>query len=249
MPAKSALQPHPTLSAYYNHETAKPEFLRGIFDVTAPDYEYVEKLLSFGSGSWYRRQALQRAGLSAGMSVLDVATGTGLVAREATTLAGRPNLVIGLDPSAGMIKRAVASLGFRAIIGIAEQIPFADSQFDFLSMGYALRHLSDLRPAFSEFFRVLRPGGRLCLLEITAPRGRVRRFMLRTYMRHIIPLMTLVTTGRAVSQTLWQYYWETIDACLPPESIKDALGQAGFTDVRREVSLGIFSEYTAMKPR
>jgi demethylmenaquinone methyltransferase/2-methoxy-6-polyprenyl-1,4-benzoquinol methylase len=88
----------------------------------------------------------------------------------------------------------------------------------------------------------------LCLLEITAPRGRVRRFMLRTYMRHIIPLMTLVTTGRAVSQTLWQYYWETIDACLPPESIKDALGQAGFIDVRREVSLGIFSEYTAARP-
>src|SRR5947209_17257789 len=151
--------PHPALIAYYGGASDKRRFLRRIFDSTARDYDFVERLLSFGTGSWYRRQALSRAGLVAGMRVLDVAVGTGLVAREEITLTGSPKLVIGLDPSAGMMRQAVASLNIAAVMGIGEQIPMAGGQFDFVSMGYALRHLVDLNLAFSEFLRVLRPGG------------------------------------------------------------------------------------------
>jgi demethylmenaquinone methyltransferase/2-methoxy-6-polyprenyl-1,4-benzoquinol methylase len=182
------------------------------------------------------------------MKVLDVAVGTGLVAREAMTLIGPTGRIIGLDPSAGMLQQAVAAMNIRAILGVAEQLPMADEQFDFLSMGYALRHLSDLHRAFSEFFRVLRPGGRLCLLEITAPRRRLPRWLLRMHMRCVIPLLTRIATGRAASQVLWQYYWDTIEACVPPETVTAALRHAGFIESRRGVSLGIFSEYTARKP-
>jgi demethylmenaquinone methyltransferase / 2-methoxy-6-polyprenyl-1,4-benzoquinol methylase len=248
MPAEVELQPHPTLERYYPAESAKHGFLKNIFDDTALDYDWIERLLSFGSGSWYRRSALRRAGLAPGMKVLDVAVGTGLVAREAITLIGSDGQIIGLDPSAGMVQRAIEALDIRAILGVAEQIPLADEQFDFVSMGYALRHMSDLHRSFSEFFRVLRPGGRLCLLEITAPRSRIPRSLLRVYMRRIVPLVTRITTGRAASQRLWQYYWDTIEACLPPEAVLAALRQAGFVDSQRDVSLGIFSEYVVRKP-
>ena len=77
-----------------------------MFDGTAPDYDRVERMLAFGTGPWYRRQALRRAGLVPGMHVLDVGTGTGLVAREALTLCGPTGRVTGVDPSAGMMAQA-----------------------------------------------------------------------------------------------------------------------------------------------
>ena len=101
------------------------------------------------------------------MNVLDVAIGTGLVARQAIAIVGNPRLVLGLDPSAGMLAQAIANLSIPVIRATAERIPLASDGFDFLSMGYALRHVADLGAALSEFYRVLKPGGTLCLLEIT----------------------------------------------------------------------------------
>jgi len=243
-----AVAPHPDLLAYYANASVKRGFLRRIFDDGARDYDHVERLLSLGKGSQYRREALVRAGLGAGMRVLDVAVGTGLVAREAIGLTGDPRLVFGLDPSPGMMRQAVESLKIAAVLGVGEQIPLASGQFDFLSMGYGLRHLADLARAFSEFFRVLRPGGRLCVLEITAPDNRIARMVLRGHMRCVVPLLTRLTTGRANSQLLWQYYWDTIEACVRPQTVMDGLRNAGFDCVQRHEVFGIFSEYTAIKP-
>ncbi len=247
-PEALALAPHPALRHYYADTSVKSGFLRGIFDHTAPDYEFVERLLSWGTGSWYRRQALERAGLTAGMSMLDVGVGTGLVAREGVALTGDSKYVIGLDPSAGMVRQAANGLKIRAVLGVAERLPLASNHFSFLSMGYALRHLADVNVAFAEFFRVLRPGGRLCLLEITAPRHRIGRLIMRLYMRTLVPMLTRIATGREQSRLLWQYYWDTIDACVSPETLLNALREAGFVDAQRNVELGIFSEYTAIKP-
>lgn len=245
--AAPALLPHPTLKAYYGESEQKSRFLRQIFDETAQDYDQIESLLSLGSGRWYRRQALRRAGLSAGMAVLDVAMGTGLMAREQMAIVGPAGRICGLDPSLGMLRRAMQTLRISAVLGRAERLPFDRQQFDFLSMGYALRHVSDLRAAMAEFHRVLRPGGRLCILEITPPASRLGHVMLRSYMRQVVPLLTRLRTGRKTSQRLWQYYWDTIEACVPPTTVEVALQQSGFVAVRRHVELAIFSEYTASK--
>lgn len=243
-----ALPPHPELSAYYRGHRGKRTFLRQIFNETAADYDRVERILALGSGRWYRRAALRRAGLIGDMRVLDVATGTGLVAREAINLAGAGGRVIGVDPSVGMLRQARASLGLPAALGVGEALPFASATFDFLSMGYALRHLPDLRIAFAEFFRVLRPGAKICILEISRPAGPLGRQLLGVYFRLLLPMLARATTSSPQTHKLWQYYWETIDQCVAPDVVMQALRDVGFDNVGRNVSLGLFSEFVATKP-
>src|SRR5687768_10430333 len=99
---RRALPPHPALDRYYRstsdareRDENKSAFVRGVFNQGAADYDRVERVMSFGSGSWYRRQALLRAGMTRGMRVLDVAVGTGLVAREEVRIVGDPRRVVG----------------------------------------------------------------------------------------------------------------------------------------------------------
>jgi demethylmenaquinone methyltransferase/2-methoxy-6-polyprenyl-1,4-benzoquinol methylase len=246
--AATTLAPHPPIHGFYDRPDQKRPFVRGAFDQAAGDYDRVERLMALGSGAWYRRRALERAGLRSGMRVLDVATGTGLVAREAAGIVGDPALVLGVDPSTGMLAEAARQLPHvRLTLGTAEQLPVADASVDFLSMGYALRHVSDLAVTFRQFLRVLRPGARVCVLEISRPDGRVRMAALRLYMRWIVPGLTRLASRRGGSHRLWSYYWDTIEQCVAPEQIMDAMRAAGFRDVSRHVELGIFSEYTGRK--
>jgi len=246
-PADTAvLSPHAPLPLYYGDEGEHQAFLRRIFDDTAPDYDRIERVLAFGSGRWYRRSALQRAGLASGAQVLDVGIGTGLVAREALGLIGAQGRLVGVDPSAGMMNE-VDLPGVELLQGKAEALPRPDASSDFLSMGYALRHISDVAAAFDEFHRVLRPGGRLLVLEISKPQSRWGTRLLKGYMRAVVPLIARFIGQRTDTAELWRYYWDTIEACIAPQQVMDALRAAGFTDVQRHVELGIFSEYTAVK--
>ena len=244
----ASLTPHPPLANYYATAEKRRGFVRDIFNHTAPDYDRVESVLAFGSGPWYRRRALLRSGLRPGMRVLDVAMGTGLVTREAMALVGASGQVIGLDPSIGMVSEAKRTLSLDVVLGRGELLPLQSQTFDFLSMGYALRHVNDIDAAAREYFRVLKPGGRVCLLEITRPRSHVALFALRVYMKGVVPLLTRLLTRRAETVKLMEYYWDTIAACVPPETILAALKRAGFSTVRRHTELGIFSEYVGVKP-
>ena len=248
MPLTRLQAPHPPLPEYYQTEGERSAWVCGIFDRTAADYDRLESVIGLGTGSWYRRRALRAAGLTPGMSVLDVGTGTGLLASAAAGIVEDPALVTGVDPSPGMIEHAKVPAGVRLLNGSAERLPVADSATDFLSMGYALRHISDLSLAFAEFYRVLRPGGRLCMLEITLPSGAVQRALLKAWLNGFVPRLAAVLTRRSDSPRLMHYYWDTIAACVPPDLILAGLRGAGFVDVRREVELAIFSAYVASRP-
>lgn len=239
--------PHAPLTDYYQTEQERQAYLRRIFDNTAVDYDRVESMLALGTGSRYRRQALERGGLKKGMRVLDVGVGTGLVAAQACRLTGDASLVTGIDPSPGMLAASKLPAAMTLIEGRAESLPFPDNHFDFLSTGYALRHISDLSVAFAEFERVLKPGGRLCLLEITRAQSRLGQWLLKCYMRGVIPLLTRFVSGQKDTATIWRYYWDSIEACVPPEDVMAALGTAKFTQVTRYVEVGVFSEYQAVK--
>jgi demethylmenaquinone methyltransferase/2-methoxy-6-polyprenyl-1,4-benzoquinol methylase len=239
--------PHRPLTDYYPAEQDRQAYLRQIFDNTAPDYDRIEAMLAWGTGSRYRRQALQRAGLKTGMKVLDVGVGTGLVAAQACVLTGNPALVTGVDPSSGMLAASKLPAAVTLMEGRAESLPFPDNHFDFLSMGYALRHISDLGVAFAEFERVLKPGGRLCILEITQAQSGFGRWLLKSYMRGVIPLLTRFVSKQKDTATIWRYYWDSIEACVPPEQVMDTLSAAGLTQVQRHLEVGVFSEYQAIK--
>ncbi len=239
--------PHRPLTDYYQTEQDRQAYLRKIFDETAPDYDRIESMLAFGTGPKYRRDALIRAGLKPGMKVLDVGVGTGLVAAQACMITGDPALVTGLDPSPGMMAAGKLPQAMAMVEGRAESLPFPDNHFDFLSMGYALRHISDLSVAFTEFERVLKPGGRLCVLEITQAETAAGRWLLKTYMRGVIPLLTRFVSSQQKTTTMWRYYWDTIEACVRPEQVMATLSATGLTQVVRHRELGIFSEYQAVK--
>jgi demethylmenaquinone methyltransferase/2-methoxy-6-polyprenyl-1,4-benzoquinol methylase len=241
------VRPHAPLPAYYGGDDEHRAFLRRIFDETAADYDRIERVLAFGSGSRYRRAALSRAGLESGAQVLDVGIGTGLVAREALALIGGQGRLVGVDPSPGMMKE-ISLPGIELICGRAEALPSDTASSDFVSMGYALRHIDDVGAAFAEFFRVLRPGGRLLVLEISKPAGRVSTALLKAYMRAVVPTIARVVARRRDTAELWRYYWDTIETCIAPEQVLSALRAVGFESVKRHVELGIFSEYTALKP-
>jgi demethylmenaquinone methyltransferase / 2-methoxy-6-polyprenyl-1,4-benzoquinol methylase len=242
-----ALPPHPALERYYHSETERRARVDEWFDEAAADYDWINRAMSFGSGDRYRRDALVRAGVAPGMRVLDVGAGTGAVAAAAQSIVGTSGRVVALDPSLGMLSKASARGVRRRVRAFAEALPFPDRSFDRLTMGFALRHVADLRVTFGEYRRVLAPGGKVLLLEITPPPSRVARGFLGFYLGRLVPLMARLGRGGAKSRELMEYYWDTIDRCVPPTVILDALREVGFAAAERVVTMGMFSEYRAIR--
>jgi demethylmenaquinone methyltransferase/2-methoxy-6-polyprenyl-1,4-benzoquinol methylase len=241
------MTPHPPITARYACPEDKPAFVRKLFDDGAEHYDRIVDLGFFHSGGRYRRWSQKRNGLRPGMQLLDVACGTGLVAAEAAKILGSAETITCLDPSEGMLAIARKRLAARFVPGRAEALPFRENSFDFLTMGYALRHVVSFEEAFGEFHRVLRPGGKVLILEVTKPSHRFGAFFFRLYFGRIYPLLTRLFTRSRKAEDMMAYFWETMDACVPPEAVIAALRSAGFVRVARRPLLGLFSEYTGIK--
>lgn len=242
------IAPHPVLQDYYSDMSERRDRVDHMFDASAEHYDWITDVMSFGSGRWYRRQALVRAGVSEGQQVLDVGAGTGVVSWLAQDLVGDDGLVVALDPSKGMLAEA-RKLGVKHTTqGLGEKLPFPDNTFDHLTMGYALRHVADLNTAFSEYLRVLKPGGKILLLEISRPKGKLMTFLMRIYLKGIVPNLARIFRRSNDTKMLMRYYWDTIEQCVPPDTILQALSEAGAENAQRHVVLGIFSEYSGTKP-
>jgi demethylmenaquinone methyltransferase / 2-methoxy-6-polyprenyl-1,4-benzoquinol methylase len=244
----SALKSDPRLDRYFSGEQERRAVTQAMFDEAAPGYDNAESLTALGSGAWYRREVLRRNGLAPGMNLLDVAAGTGLVTVAAHELVGPRGRVWALDPSPGMLAELRKKVVVTTLEGYAESIPLPDASMDFVSMGYALRHVGDLDLAFPEYARVLRNGGRVCIMEISRPANRLLRGLLKFHISVLVPALARLTGKHADVERLWAYYGDTIEAALEPEPILNAMRRAGFTDVACSVSLGMFREYTGTKP-
>jgi demethylmenaquinone methyltransferase/2-methoxy-6-polyprenyl-1,4-benzoquinol methylase len=240
--------PHPVLKTYYANADDRQPFVGALFDGAARHYNHIGRILDFGSGPWYRQWALYRAGLRPGMRLLDVATGTGLVARGGAAIVGERGRVIGVDPSRGMLDEACKAPAGPFVQGRAEALPFRNDTFDMLSMGFALRHVADLEVAFREYWRILKPGGRVLLLEVSRPPSPLTRWLIRIHFQRVLPLIVRLSTKSEPAELLMKYYWDTIDRCVPPETILEVLRRSGFVGTDRYVLFGFFSEYTASKP-
>jgi len=243
-----ALKNDPRLKTYFDDEAERRQLTQDLFNEAAGGYDSAESLTALGSGAWYRREVLRRFGLGEGMTLVDVAAGTGLVTVAGVELVGSTGRVIAVDPSPGMLAELRKKVSVEVIEAFAEAIPLPDAQADFVSMGYALRHVDDLGRALSEYHRVLRPGGKVCLMEISRPKSPLLRSLMRFHISVLVPLLARLTGRHADVRRLWAYYGDTIEAAIDPETILRALRGAGFTQVECTVSLGVFREYTGVKP-
>jgi demethylmenaquinone methyltransferase/2-methoxy-6-polyprenyl-1,4-benzoquinol methylase len=237
----AALKTDQRLQPYFTGEEQRRAATRAMFDQAASGYDQAERITALGSGAWYRRDVLRRNGLQAGMTLLDVAA-------EGQRLIGPSGRLLALDPSPGMLAELRKKLDVETIEAYAESIPLPDNHVDFVSMGYALRHVGDLDQAFDEYLRVLRSGGRVCIMEISRPDSRLGQLALRAYIRGVVPFVARLTRNQADVKLLWEYYGETIELAVAPERILDAMRRSGFVDVECSVTFGIFREYLGRKP-
>ncbi len=245
--AGEPIPPHQPLRRYYHDDARRSEYVVDLFNQTAQHYNTIEALFLNG-GLLYRRLSLRMAGLRPGMKVLDVAIGTAAVARGAVRVVGPEGRVFGVDPSIGMLGQA--RLHFRGPLtrGVAESLPFASNRFDFVTMGIALRHVSDLVATFREYLRVLRPGGTVWILEGHVPRSALGRKLARFAWARVIPGMTLVFTRSREAKLLMEYYWDSVEQCVPPDRILEAMNEAGFEKARFRTTMpGTVCEYTGKK--
>jgi demethylmenaquinone methyltransferase / 2-methoxy-6-polyprenyl-1,4-benzoquinol methylase len=211
----------------------KTRAVRAMFDAIAPRYEVVNRLMTFGLDARWRRRAVTDLRLPAGSLVLDVAAGTGDFTRE---LARRGLRAVASDLSYGML-RAGRDMPER-VQADATALPFRAASFDGVTCGYALRNVSDLRATFDEMARVVRPGGRVSLLEVAEPAGGLWRAGFRLWFRHVVPLLGGLLSDRAAYA-----YLPRSTAYLPPApQIAAMLREAGFSAVNHRLLMGGLSQ-------
>ena len=224
-----------------------PQFVRELFNDTAPHYDTVNQIFSLGSGNWYRRRCLLRAGLQPGHRLLDVAVGTGLIAGSAERIVGPTGTVIGIDLSEAMLAECRRKLDIPLIQGLADRLPLSDGSVDVVTMGYAIRHIEDLEACFREFHLVLKPGGILLLLEVSSPTKPIYRSTLARYLGRAVPTLSRWVTRQPKIRALMAYHWETMENCVAPAAIEAAMGQAGFGSVVCECWFDLFRSYSCHK--
>lgn len=245
---KNYQKPHEPLATYYESDEVKPDYLKQLFNASSQDYDRVLKYAFFGTGAAYRRRMIQSAGLHPRMRVLDVACGTGGVLQEVLKTVPADQLT-GVDPSPGMLAAARSKLpGVTLYEGTAEALPLEDQSIDLICMGYALRHMRTFDEAFQEFFRVLKPGGKVLILELSRPRSRPAYALAKFYLKYYVPLVALLLCRNRSAPRMMRYFWDSIDACVDREVILACMADAGFHASRNNCELGIFSAFSGSKP-
>jgi demethylmenaquinone methyltransferase / 2-methoxy-6-polyprenyl-1,4-benzoquinol methylase len=205
--------------------TLAPDSVRTMFDRIAPVYDVMNRVMTAGLDVRWRRLAAAAA-VRAGDRVLDAACGTGdLAIADLKAGAGK---VTGLDFSAKMLERArTKQTSIEWLQGDMLALPFADETFDAATVGFGVRNVDDLELGLRELRRVLRPGGRLAILEITQPRGALRPFYSLWFDR-IVPLLGKVLPGGDA----YTYLPASVKRFPTAERLADMLREAGFIDVR-----------------
>ena len=205
--------------------TLAPDSVRTMFDRIAPVYDVMNHVMTAGLDVRWRRLAAASA-VRGGDRVLDAACGTGdLAIADLKAGAGK---VSGLDFSAKMLERArLKSAAIEWLQGDMLALPFADETFDAATVGFGVRNVENLELGLSELRRVLRPGGRLAILEITQPRGALRPFYSLWFDR-AVPLLGKVLPGGDA----YTYLPASVKRFPTAERLADMLREAGFGDVR-----------------
>jgi demethylmenaquinone methyltransferase/2-methoxy-6-polyprenyl-1,4-benzoquinol methylase len=211
----------------------KARAVRAMFDTIAPRYDLVNRIMTFRLDVGWRRRAIRSLDLGARSVVLDLACGTGDMCIDLVAACHRP---VGADLSYGML--AEARTDAPLVHADALGLPFPDDSFDGVTCGFALRNFVALGPVLDELARILRPGGRIALLDVAEPPNPVLRWGHAIYFGRVVPFI-----GGALSDKAAYRYLPKSVAYLPaPGELHRMIGDAGFTDVERRLFTGGISQ-------
>ncbi len=221
----------------------KEGFIHKLFDTITPGYDCFNRIASLGMDRPWRRRTINSLKLSPGMRVLDLAAGTGDLAVESVLKMLPLGTVVACDLSHPMLRSAYEKLGrhpvagwhLRYVQGKGEQLPFPPESFNAATIGFALRNVSDLAGVFRELRRVVRPGGRIALLEFGRPRNPLLRVGHWFWLTLVLPPLGLLTTGK-----IWPFLYlrRSILGFMDPEKVISLLRETGFSDLRAEPFTG-----------
>jgi demethylmenaquinone methyltransferase / 2-methoxy-6-polyprenyl-1,4-benzoquinol methylase len=225
----------------YESGTLAPESVRGMFDRIAPVYDAMNHVMTAGLDRRWRKLAAEEV-VWPGDRVLDSCCGTGDLAVAAERRGGR---VVGLDFSEKMLERARRKSGaIEWVQGDALALPFGDGEFDAATVGFGVRNLADLEGGLRELARVLRPGGKAAILEITRPRGILKPFF-RLWFDGVVPVLGRVLPGGEA----YTYLPASVRRFPGPDDLSALLEAAGFEDVRyRMLGGGIVALHVGTRP-
>ncbi|MBD5177387.1 MAG: bifunctional demethylmenaquinone methyltransferase/2-methoxy-6-polyprenyl-1,4-benzoquinol methylase UbiE [Bacteroidales bacterium] len=237
------------INPYHGDTRAKGEQVRAMFDNIAPAYDFMNRAMTFGLDRVWLRSLLKRACEDKPTQVIDLATGTGDVA-----LALRKRLpeatIVGLDLSDGMLayarrKADQASANINFIQGDCLATGLPDSSVDLITIAYGVRNFQDLSAGYREMARILRPGGKLCVLELAQPANPLMRACYRLYTSTLVPM-----AGRILSKDsrAYSYLPESIAAVPQREQMTALMEKAGLADAKfKSLFPGVCVLYTATK--
>lgn len=236
----------------YGTDRPKGAQVEEMFDNIAPAYDFMNRAMTLGIDRSWRRKVVKAATDASPRSILDVATGTGDLAIQLASAAGGAS-VTGIDLSEGMLavgRRKVAEAGLdrrvTLIQGDCLALPFPDGAFDTVTVAFGVRNFEHLDRGYAEMARVLRPGGKLIVLELSVPTSPLVRPFYRLYTKGIIPLL-----GRLVSSDsrAYTYLPESIAAMPQGEKMLSLMREARLSSPSlRRLTLGVATIYTAIKP-
>jgi len=224
-----------------------------MFDRMAPQYDLINHLISFGRDRSWRRKAASLVPPRRNQRVLDLATGTADQLLFLLKQGGRVQSVIGMDMAERMLdigRRKIERQGLSAVaaltVGSAIAIPAADKQFDVVTISFGIRNVTDVSEALKEMYRVLRPGGRLLVLDFSLPDYRLIQGLYLFYLRYVLPRVAVLLRG---DLSAYRYLNETIEAFPCGEAFCDMLRTAGFTAIAvHPMTFGVVTVYQGDRP-
>lgn len=232
---------------------AKKEFVREMFDGIAADYDRLNHIMSLDVDKSWRRKALKQIIGPEVRDILDLACGTGdfsvAIAKKMPVGAH----VTGVDLSEGMLavmKEKVAAEGLQEKISIrqgdGEELPFADGSFDRVTIAFGIRNFENREKGLREMLRVLRPGGRVVILELSVPQNAFFRWCYNLYFLHILPLIGGKVSG---DKAAYRYLPASVLHFPGPREFMETLRECGFSEVEHKaMTFGICRLYSGTRP-
>lgn len=231
----------------------KDRIVQRMFTSIAEHYDLNNSLLSFGLHHYWKRFASEKAKVKEGERYLDLCAGTGDIAMLLANKVGEKGLVIGLDLNYRMLcvgKRKLARYGHDErvllVLGNAESLTFPDKVFDAVTVGFGIRNVSNINKAFSEIYRVIKPGGRAVCLEFSRPTNGLLRWLYDLYSFKILPKVGKMVAGDDTG--VYQYLPDSIRKFPDQERLAETIRQAGFSQVEyTNLSGGIVAVHVGIR--